>query len=89
MLGGPVGEPVLIELLQVSAAAVHDGRAILPERGRRRIRLRLVGRCAIDGGADVAAHQIDHRVDVDALRHVGDEPDERRHADEGQQNRRR
>ena len=36
MLGGPVGEPVLIELLQVSAAAVHDGRGILPERGRRR-----------------------------------------------------
>ena len=40
---------------------------------------------AIDAGVDVGADEVDDGVDVDALGHVGDEPDERRHADEGEQ----
>ena len=85
VLKDPVGETVDVELLQVAAAAIDDRRRVAPELGRRRWRLAALHRDAIDAGMDVAADEVDDGIDVDALRHVGDEPDERRHADEGEQ----
>ena len=40
---------------------------------------------ARDAGVDVGADEVDDGVDVDALGHVGDEPYERRHAHEGEE----
>ena len=85
MLEDPVGETVHVELLQISAAAIDDRGRVAPELGRRRGRLAALHRHAIDAGVNVGAHEVDDGVDVDALRHVGDEPDERCHADEGEQ----
>ena len=66
-------------------AAIDDRGRVAPELGCWRGRLAALHRHAIDAGVNVAAHEVDDGVDVDALRHVGDEPDERCHADEGEQ----
>ena len=86
-LGCPVGQTVGVNVLQIAAVGAADRNRAVPMRLRRH-RLRIAMRRPTDRRLHVVADQRDHRLHIDAPGHVADEADQRRHAKQGQQQRR-